>query len=120
MLTSLFPLHRPAAVLLAGLLCTAAILPVAHAEDIPTYTIQLKDGTVNTRKIELPAGKRVRINVDNQGTTPAEFESLPMGLELVVAPHSSRSRVVPPKSAGEYKFFDEFHQSTTQGVFVVK
>jgi len=62
----------------------------------------------------------LRVEVTNKGKTPAEFESLPLGLELVVAPGSTRSRVLPGKSPGTYPFYDEFHMQTTQGVFVIK
>ncbi len=100
---------------LAGVLA----LPL-HAADVPTFTVELNDGVISTRRIEVPAGQRFRVEVVNKGRTPAEFESLPLGLELVVAPGTTRTRVLPGKSAGTYPFFDEFHMKTTQGVFVVK
>jgi len=102
---------------------TATLLAVpapVRADDIPTVRIELADGVINTRRIELPARQRFRVEVTNKGKTPAEFESLPLGLELVVAPGSTRSRVLPGKSAGTYPFYDEFHMQTTQGVFVIK
>jgi len=113
--------RRPALMLsaaLASVLLAAA--PTARADDVATVRIELTDGVINTRRIELPAKKRFRVEVTNKGKTPAEFESLPLGLELVVAPGSTRSRVLPGKSPGEYPFYDEFHMQTTQGVFVIK
>lgn len=97
-----------------------ALAFAAHANDIPTVRIELNDGVINTRRIELPAGQRFRVEVTNKGKTPAEFESLPLGLELVVAPGGTRSRALPGKSPGTYPFYDEFHMQTTQGVFVIK
>lgn len=90
------------------------------ADDLPTIRVELNDGTINVRRIELPAKQRFRVEVINKGKTPAEFESLPLGLELVVAPGSSRTRVLPGKSAGVYPFFDEFHMATTKGEFIIK
>lgn len=87
---------------------------------MPTVHIELNDGQINVRRIELPARQRFRVEVVNQGKTPAEFESLPLGLELVVAPGSTRSRALPGKSAGSYPFYDEFHMDTTRGEFVIK
>ncbi len=97
----------------------ALALP-ALADDIPTIKVELADGVISTRRIELPARQRFRIEVTNKGKTPAEFESLPLGLELVVAPGITRSRVLPGKSPGTYPFYDEFHMQTTRGEFVIK
>jgi len=94
--------------------------PAARAEDIPTVRVELNDGQISTRRIELPARQRFRIEVVNKGKTPAEFESLPLGLELVVAPGSTRTRALPGKSPGTYPFFDEFHMDTTRGEFVIR
>ena len=116
------PARRPvvalaAATLASLLLGTAAPL---RADDLLTVRVELADGQINTRRIEVPARQRFRVEVTNKGKTPAEFESLPLGLELVVAPGTTRSRVLPGKSPGTYPFYDEFHMQTTQGVFVVK
>lgn len=108
--------------LLTGAL--AALLPLwatgAQADDLPTVRIELKDGQINTRRVELPAKQRFRVEVVNLGKTPAEFESLPLGLELVVAPGGTRSRVLPGKSPGTYSFYDEFHMETTRGEFIIR
>lgn len=92
----------------------------AQAADIPTFTVELNDGAISTRRIEVPARQRFRVEVINKGRTPAEFESLPLGLELVVAPGGTRTRALPGKSPGTYPFYDEFHMQTTQGEFVIK
>ena len=112
---------RPLAAALALLLQLAApaALP-AHAQEMPTVRIELNDGQINVRRVELPARQRFRVEVVNQGKTPAEFESLPLGLELVVAPGSTRTRALPGKSAGTYPFYDEFHMETTKGEFIIK
>jgi len=40
--------------------------------------------------------------------------------EKVLAPGADSFVVVAPLDAGEYRFFDDFHQSTAQGVIVAK
>ena len=119
------PLHGLARHLAQFLIRLAALVLLAlagplHAEDMPTVRIELNDGVINTRRVDLPARTRFRVEVVNKGKTPAEFESLPLGLELVVAPGDSRSRALPGKSPGSYPFYDEFHMQTTQGEFVIK
>ena len=109
-----------AGALLAGVaLAVLAALP-ARADDVPTFKVELNDGVISTQRIEVPAKQRFRVEVTNKGKTAAEFESLPLGLELVVAPGLTRSRVLPGKSPGRYPFYDEFHMKTTQGEFVIK
>lgn len=93
---------------------------VARAADIPTVRVELDDGKINVRRIELSAKQRFRVEVVNKGKTPAEFESLPLGLELVVAPGSTRMRALPGKAPGAYLLYDEFHMDTTRGEFIIK
>ena len=113
--------HTAAATALALLMPLAASLaPPARADDIPTVRVELNDGQINVRRIELPARQRFRVEVVNRGKTPAEFESLSLGLELVVAPGGTRSRALPGKSPGTYPFYDEFHMETTRGEFIIK
>ena len=49
-----------------------------------------------------------------------EFESTQLRKEKVLAPGEQSSVVIQPLTPGEYKFFDEFHMNTAQGVIVAK
>ncbi|WP_174874365.1 cupredoxin domain-containing protein [Vogesella oryzae] len=103
------------------LLIAALLLPfAAHADDLPTFKLELNDGKLNTRQINAPAGKRFKIEFINKGKTAAEFESLSLRKEKVLAPGAESFVTLGPLSPGEYKFYDEFHMATTQGVIVVK
>ena len=61
-----------------------------------------------------------RLQVKNEGPGAAEFESLELRKELVLAPGVTRTLVFHPMKPGTYKFFDEFHQDTAQGRIVAK
>lgn len=99
----------------------AALLGQAHAQDdMPVIRIEFNDGEVNTRLVELPARTRFRLEMVNKGKTPAEFESRSLGVEIVIPPGATRTRTLPPKLAGKYPFFDDFHMETTQGHIIVK
>jgi hypothetical protein len=104
---------------LAVLALTAAAVGVAHGEDLPTFKLEMKDGKLNPVRIEVPAGKRIKIEVRNSGTGAAEFESVQLRKEKVLAPGADSFVVIAPLSPGEYKFFDDFHQQA-QGVIVAK
>src|SRR3954447_19439277 len=69
--------------LLAFALCAGA--PALAAED-PTFRIEFKDGVVTPREIEVLANTRIRLELVNAGETPAEFESLELKKEKVLAP----------------------------------
>ena len=80
-----------------------------HAEDLPTFKLEMADGKVNPARIE----------IRNTGTGAVEFESVELRKEKVLAPGADSFVVIAPLSPGEYKFFDDFHQ-TAKGVIVAK
>ena len=91
----------------------------AHAQDVVVVSIVLKDGKLEPTILEVPAGKRIKIMVSNEGKTPIEFESKALKFEKVLAPGAKSSVVVNPLKPGEYGFFDEFHPEAT-GKIVAK
>lgn len=102
-------------------LLACLLLPLAaSADDLPSYRLELNDGKLSSNRLVVPAGKRFKIDVVNKGKTPAEFESLQLRKEKVLAPGAESFIVLGPLSPGEYKFYDEFHMATTQGVISVK
>ncbi len=103
--------------LLAVLLGAASM--VVHADDSVTVKLEMADGKLTPARIEVPAGKRIRIEVSNTGKGAAEFESVELRKEKVLAPGAGSVVVIAPQTPGEYKFFDDFHQSA-RGVIVVK
>ena len=101
----------------AGLIVAA--MP-ARAEDLPTFKVEMKDGVITPLRLEVPANKPFKIEIHNTGTTPAEFESLELRKEKVVAPGAVSFVVIKRVSKGEYKFFDDFHPNTPQVTVVAK
>ncbi|AQG98212.1 periplasmic lipoprotein involved in iron transport [Burkholderia sp. KK1] len=97
----------------------ASIAGIAQAADLPTFKLEMNDGKLNPARIEVPAGQRIKIEVHNIGKGAAEFESVQLRKEKVLAPGADSFVVIAPLDPGEYKFFDDFHQSA-QGVIVAK
>ncbi len=83
----------------------------AQAADLPTFKLEMNDGKLNPARIEVPAGQRIKIEVRNIGKGAAEFESVQLRKEKVLAPGADSFVVIAPLEPGEYKFFDDFHQS---------
>ncbi|TDR80742.1 cupredoxin domain-containing protein [Paludibacterium purpuratum] len=92
---------------------------VAMAADMPTFRLEMNDGKLSHTRIEVPANTRFKIEVVNKGKSPAEFESLQLRKEKVLAPGVESFVVFQSLSPGEYRFYDEFHASA-QGVIVAK
>ena len=94
-------------------------IDMARAADLPTFKLEMNDGKLNPARIEVPARQRIKIEVHNIGKGAAEFESVQLRKEKVLAPGADSFVVIAPLDPGEYKFFDDFHQSA-QGVIVAK
>lgn len=108
-------LLRPPAAVLVAMLATAAF-----AEDVPLFKLVARDGKFEPATLEVPAGKRVRVEVANQNAKAIEFESKDLKQEKVIAPGKSATFTLNALKPGEYKYFDEFQQSTGQGRIVAK
>ena len=97
----------------------ASLTGVVHAADLPTFNLEMNDGKLNPARIQVPAGQRIKIAIRNTGKGAAEFESVQLRKEKVLAPGADSFVVIAPLEPGEYKFFDDFHQQA-QGVIVAK
>ena len=84
------------------------------------FVINIKDHKFEPAEIIVPAGKKVKLLVDNQDSTPEEFESFPLNREKIIAGNAKATIYIGPLSAGRYPFFGEFNQETAQGVIIVK
>jgi hypothetical protein len=88
--------------------------------DDPVFRIVFNDGNVTPLRIEVPANCRIEIQLVNEGKTPAEFESLPLRKEKVIAPGVTTDLVMKGLDPGEYPFFDDFHPHAQPAVLVAK
>jgi plastocyanin len=111
-------LSRVAAAVI-GLACSLSAATV-FAADLLTFKLEMADGKFNPARIEVPAGQRIKIEIHNVGKTAAEFESVELRKEKVLAPGAQSFVVIAPLRPGEYKFFDDFHLNMPQGAIVAK
>lgn len=100
-------------------LALAALTSVAQAEQV-TLRIALKDHRFVPAELSGPANQPVTIEVSNQDSTPAEFESKTLRFEKVVAGNSKITVQVRPLVPGRYRFYDDYHEDTTEGFLTVK
>jgi len=95
-------------------------LPLAAMAETPEYTIAIKEHRFNPAEIAVPAGKRIKLVIDNQDATPEEFESKTLRVEKIVPGNSKGTVTVGPLKPGGYPFFGEFHEATAQGKLYAK
>jgi heme/copper-type cytochrome/quinol oxidase subunit 2 len=91
----------------------------ALAEDA-TVKVVLKDHHFVPQEPSAPVGKTVVIVVTNQDATPSEFESKTLRVEKVVPAGGTVTVRVRALEAGRYRFFDDYHEDTTEGFLNVK
>jgi len=105
---------RLAALALAGLLASTA-----HAQEA-SFKLSARDGVFQPAVLEVPAGKKFKLEVSNDGKTAMEFESRDLKQEKIIPPGGKAMLTINALKAGEYKFVDEFHEKTGQGKIVAK
>lgn len=101
------------------LLLVLALPALAFAAD-DVYTIQIKDHRFEPAELTIPAGKKVKLIVENNDATPEEFESHELNREKVIAANSKGTIYIGPLSPGKYPFFGEFNAATAHGSIIAK
>lgn len=102
----------------AALALTA--IPRAGAQEATVLSIALKDHRFVPAELTAPANKPVVIEVTNEDPTPSEFESKTLRVEKVVAGKAKISVQIRALGPGRYRFYDDYHEDTTEGFLVVK
>jgi len=78
----------------------------------------LKDNHFSPGQVQVRAGERFRIEVQNLDATPAEFESSDLKVEKIVAPGGKITVMAGPLKPGTYSFFDDYHPDSAKGTIV--
>lgn len=112
---------RTGAALVAAVfwLCFAGV-PQANAQQTVTVQISIQNHRFQPATIVAPANQPIAIRIKNLDPAPMEFESVSLRVEKIVPGNSEATVNIRPLAPGSYKFFDDFHQDTGNGVLVVK
>lgn len=102
--------------------CAAALglapAAAALAAD-PEYTIQIKDHKFNPQELHVPAGRKLKIVVDNQEEFQEEFESYVLNREKHLPPRSKATLFIGPLQPGRYVYEGEDHSGTGAALGVI-
>ena len=96
----------------------ALIAIAVQAEELTVFKLIARDGSFEPRKLEVPAGKRFKIEISNEGKGPMEFESRDLKQEKVLAAGAKSSVVINGLKPGSYVFFDDYHPDAPKSEIV--
>ena len=103
------------------LLFVALVLLTGTAfADVPEFTVVIRDHTFEPAELTIPAGKKVKLLIENKDSTAEEFESYDLAREKIIPANSATSLYIGPLKAGRYPFFGDFNQSTAKGVVIAQ
>jgi len=80
----------------------------------------IKDHRFEPAELKVPAGKKIKLLVENHDATPEEFESYQLNREKIVGGNGRITVWIGPLKAGRYPFFGEFNADTAQGVVIAE
>ena len=84
------------------------------------YTLTLKDHKFSPETLEVPAGQKLKITVDNQDPAAEEFESGELDREKLIQGNSKGLVLLGPLKPGTYHFVGEFNEETAKGTIVAQ
>lgn len=109
---------------LTALVCALGVHAGAFGADgsraMLEYKLVIRNHRFSPSTLKVPAHTKFKVLVSNEDSTPSEFESTDFSREKIVMPGSTVTVFIGPLSKGRYRFFDDFHQSTGNGVLIVE
>ena len=101
-------------------LALVLLLPVLAFAADPEFTLTIREHKFEPAELRVPAGKKIKLTIDNQDSTPEEFESHELNREKVIPGKSKLSIFIGPLKAGKYPYIGEFNQKTANGVIIAE
>lgn len=96
------------------------VLPISAFAQLPHFTLTISDHRFEPSEITVPAGKRIKLVIENRDSTPEEFESRSLRVEKVIPGGSKGTVTIGPLKPGAYEFVGEFHESSAKGTLHAK
>lgn len=110
---------RALATMAAAIVLAAAASAPALAAD-QEFTLVIEGHRFSPGELEVPAGQKLRLVIENRDPTPEEFESYPLNREKIVPGNGRVIVFVGPLKPGRYEFFGEFNPATARGWLVAR
>jgi hypothetical protein len=82
--------------------------------------IRFENHQFNPLRLTVPINQPLSIKVTNASGETIEFESFKLNREKAISPGESIVVRLPALNAGNYDFYDDFHQDVPEGSIVAK
>jgi hypothetical protein len=102
------------------LLLLLTLLPAICLAANPEFALTIRDHRFEPAELRVPAGRKIKLVIDNQDATPEEFESHALNREKVIPGKSRASLFIGPLKAAKYPFVGEFNEKTAKGVIIAE
>ena len=99
--------------------CWLLAMSAAVADDA-AFRLTIRNHRFEPAELVVPAGQKIKLEIDNQDATPEEFESHELNREKVVPAKATVAIFVGPLKPGRYPFFGDFNKGTAKGVLIAK
>jgi predicted DNA-binding antitoxin AbrB/MazE fold protein len=81
------------------------LLPVSLAvADEKEFELEYENGAFEPDTLKLPAGEKIKLEIENEGKEPLVFFVYALDAELSVPPDSEREIYLGPIDTGDYEF----------------
>jgi hypothetical protein len=94
------------------------VVSSAICDDV-VYNIRINKSLFYPDTITVPSGRRFKLVIDNEDSSPEEFDSFELNREKVIMGKASAVIYIGPLKPGTYPFFGEFNPETAQGKLIV-
>ena len=84
------------------------------------YKLTIRDHRFEPAELQVPAGEKIKLIIDNQDESAEEFDSHELNREKVIPAKSTAPVYIGPLSPGRYTFIGEFHEKTANGVIIAE
>ena len=111
---------RALALMVLSAALTGAMSACAPAGEEQEVRLVIENHRFAPAEVTVPAGKRIRLVIENRDDSPEEFESHTLNAEKVVGPKATITVSVGPLEAGSYEFFGEFNPQTATGKLIAQ
>jgi hypothetical protein len=98
----------------------AGVLPILALATDGDTTLVIENHRFQPESVLVPAGKKIRLTVENRDATAEEFESHDLNREKVIPANGKAIIFIGPLDPGRYPFIGEFNEKTAQGIIVAQ
>lgn len=105
-------------IILALVLFSASVSAETLTDD--SQLLVIENHRYSPSELLVPAGKKIKLRIENRDASPEEFESHDLNREKLIAGKSSITIYIGPLKPGRYAFIGEFNEKTAQGVVIAE